>query len=154
MAMPYSVVVIWFNPQLECVYLDSTPINFNVCSSLYWIFWLYFITSFCHTKRDTNSYAIKPKHQSKKTVTNTMFMRHLGNVNYSKPFLPGMFFAITGSALWLRYKRGVSFLAAKTEIGQAQGEMDRQSVLRYLPEKRRQRLFNPPHTSSFSGAWE
>ena len=83
-----------------------------------------------------------------------MFMRHLGNVNYSKPFLPGAFFAITGSALWLRYKRGVSFLAAKTEIGQAQGEMDRQSVLRYLPEKRRQRLFNPPHTSSFSGAWE
>ena len=65
-----------------------------------------------------------------------MFMRHPGNVNYSKPFPPGAFFAITGSALRLRYKRGVNFVATKTEIDQAQGEMDRLSVLRYLPEQR------------------
>ena len=112
------------------------------------------LNSFCHTKGDTSGYVIKPKIYSKKTVTNTMFMRHLWNVNYFTPFPPRTFFAITGSALQLRYKRGINFVAAKTEIDQAQTEMDTQSVPRYLPAQRHECLFNPPHTSSFGGALE
>ena len=83
-----------------------------------------------------------------------MFMRHLWNVNYFTPFPPRAFFAIRGSALQLRYKRGINFVAAKAEIDQAQTEMDTQSVPRYLPEQRHECLFNPPHTSSFGGALE
>ena len=83
-----------------------------------------------------------------------MFMRHLWNVNYFTPFPPRAFFAITGSALQLRYKRGINFVAAKTEIDQAQTEMDTQSVPRYLPAQRHECLCNPPHTSSFGGALE
>lgn len=48
----------------------------------------------------------------------------------------------------------VSTFAAKTEIDQAQAEMDKQSVPRYLPEQRHTCLFNPPHTSSFGGELE
>ena len=83
-----------------------------------------------------------------------MFMRHLWNVNYFTPFPPRAFFAIRGSALQLGYKRGINFVAAKTEIDQAQTEMDKQSVPGYLPEQRHECLFNPPHTSSFGGALE
>ena len=81
-------------------------------------------------------------------------MRHLWNVNYFTPFPPRAFFAIRGSALQLRYKRGINFVAAKAEIDQAQTEMDTQSVPRYLPEQRHECLFNPPHTPSFGGALE
>ena len=37
MAMPYSVVVIRFNPQLECVYVDSTVIP-KFCISIVFSF--------------------------------------------------------------------------------------------------------------------
>ena len=48
--------------EMNKTYLWCIPFNFDVCSSLYWSFWLYSITSFCHTKGDTSGYAIKPKH--------------------------------------------------------------------------------------------
>ena len=83
-----------------------------------------------------------------------MFTHHLSNVDYFTPFPPRAFFAIRGSTLQLRYKRGINFVAAKTEIDQAQIEMDKQSVPRYLPEQRHKYFFNPPHTSSFGGALE
>ena len=48
--------------EISKTYLWRIPFNFDVCSSLYRIFWLDSITSFCHTKGDTSGYAIKPKH--------------------------------------------------------------------------------------------
>ena len=86
-----------------------------------------------------------------------MFMRHLWNVNYFTPFPPRAFFAIRGSPLQLRYKRGINFVAAKTKIDQAQTEMDKQSVPRYLPEQRPSAYLilptHPPSVVHWNDRW-
>ena len=64
------------------------------------------------------------------------------------------FVAIRGPALCLRCDRGTNFVSAKTEIDQALAEMDKESVARYLSEQGYEWLFNPPHASHFSGAWD
>ena len=64
------------------------------------------------------------------------------------------FFTIGGPALRLRCDQGTNFVDAKTEIDQAQAEMDKESVARYLSEQGCEWFFNPPHASHFGGAWE